>query len=190
MPRYNHPPHHDSLRIPQVTNVFFPTHDCCGADISQDDLHAFFAAHFSDEAVSRFAVEFLEPGEESFEEDVEWEYYGGEDFAEGEDEDDDLGYYPDGVKRTLTDEQIAMFRHSELEALRREKEKGSSTRVPFDSSNPSAEAESLGALDVTGKDVDEAGAPDDQAPRKKKKGKTKKRKAEQQTNREPKPDLR
>lgn len=36
------------------------------------------------------------------------------------DEDDDgLGYYPDGVKRTLTDEQIAMFRHSEIYALQR-----------------------------------------------------------------------
>jgi hypothetical protein len=32
-------------------------------------------------------------------------------------EDDDLGYYADGVKRTLTDEQIAMFRHSEIQEL-------------------------------------------------------------------------
>ncbi|MCJ1284946.1 hypothetical protein MMC26_004283 [Xylographa opegraphella] len=32
---------------------------------------------------------------------------------------DTLGYYPDGVKRTLTDAQITMFRHSELEAVRR-----------------------------------------------------------------------
>ncbi|MCJ1435889.1 hypothetical protein MMC27_005265 [Xylographa pallens] len=40
----------------------------------------------------------------------------------GEDDEqcqDTLGYYPDGVKRTLTDAQIAMFRHSEVEALRR-----------------------------------------------------------------------
>lgn len=37
----------------------------------------------------------------------------------GDDDDDDgLGYYPDGVKRTLTDEQILMFRHSEEEAIR------------------------------------------------------------------------
>lgn len=34
-------------------------------------------------------------------------------------EDDGLGYYDDGVKRTLTDEQIAMFRHSEIESLLR-----------------------------------------------------------------------
>ena len=36
-----------------------------------------------------------------------------------DEEDDGLGNYDDGVKRTLTDEQIAIFRHSELEALRR-----------------------------------------------------------------------
>ena len=38
----------------------------------------------------------------------------------GEDE-DDLGCYADGVKRTLTDEQIAIFRHSEIQSLLREK---------------------------------------------------------------------
>ena len=31
--------------------------------------------------------------------------------------DDGLGYYHDGVKRTLTDEQIAIFRHSEIQTL-------------------------------------------------------------------------
>ncbi|KAL9578126.1 MAG: hypothetical protein Q9212_005916 [Teloschistes hypoglaucus] len=35
---------------------------------------------------------------------------------------DDLGYYPDGVKRTLTDEQIAMFRHSEISRLLRQRQ--------------------------------------------------------------------
>lgn len=30
---------------------------------------------------------------------------------------DDLGYYEDGVKRTLTDEQVKMFRHSEIQRL-------------------------------------------------------------------------
>lgn len=35
---------------------------------------------------------------------------------------DDLGYYPDGVKRTLTDEQIRIFRHSEIHALLRERQ--------------------------------------------------------------------
>lgn len=34
---------------------------------------------------------------------------------------DGLGYYDDGMKRTLTDEQIAIFRHSEIQALLRER---------------------------------------------------------------------
>ncbi|KAL1967199.1 hypothetical protein VTN77DRAFT_3490 [Rasamsonia byssochlamydoides] len=42
--------------------------------------------------------------------------------AEEEDFDDGLGYYPDGVKRTLTDEQIKIFRHSEIHALLRERQ--------------------------------------------------------------------
>ncbi|KAJ5642902.1 uncharacterized protein N7484_005409 [Penicillium longicatenatum] len=33
--------------------------------------------------------------------------------------DEDLGYYPDGVKRTLTDDQIRIFRHSEIHSLLR-----------------------------------------------------------------------
>ncbi|KAJ5179242.1 hypothetical protein N7492_002452 [Penicillium capsulatum] len=41
---------------------------------------------------------------------------------EPEFEEDDLGYYPDGVKRTLTDEQIRIFRHSEIHALLRERQ--------------------------------------------------------------------
>ena len=36
-------------------------------------------------------------------------------------EDDGLGYYDDGAKRTLRDEQIAMFRHSEIQSLLRER---------------------------------------------------------------------
>jgi len=35
---------------------------------------------------------------------------------------DDLGYYPDGNKRTLTDDQIAMFRHSEIYSILRERQ--------------------------------------------------------------------
>lgn len=33
------------------------------------------------------------------------------------DDDDNLGWYHDGVKRTLTHEQVAMFRHSEIQRL-------------------------------------------------------------------------
>jgi hypothetical protein len=35
--------------------------------------------------------------------------------------DDGLGWYDDGVKRTLTDEQIEMFRHTEIEQLMRKR---------------------------------------------------------------------
>ena len=42
------------------------------------------------------------------------------------DDDEELGRYEDGVRRTLTDDQIAMFRHSEIQRLlagrRRQKE--------------------------------------------------------------------
>ena len=34
-----------------------------------------------------------------------------------EEGEDDLGYYPDGAKRTLTDAQIAIFRHTELQEM-------------------------------------------------------------------------
>lgn len=34
-------------------------------------------------------------------------------------ENEDLGYYADGVKRTLTNDQIAMFRHSEIYSILR-----------------------------------------------------------------------
>lgn len=42
-----------------------------------------------------------------------------EDFLE---DGDGLGHYPDGMKRTLTDEQIAIFRHSEIYAIIRQKQ--------------------------------------------------------------------
>ena len=57
--------------------------------------------------MDHFAEQFLGPVED-------------EEYAE-EVEDDGLGYYKDGVKRTLTDEQIAIFRHSEIQALLRER---------------------------------------------------------------------
>ncbi|KAJ9625088.1 hypothetical protein H2203_005042 [Taxawa tesnikishii (nom. ined.)] len=71
--------------------------------VTEQDLYAFHASHFAQAPLpSRF---FVSPE-------------GPEDFYE---EDDGLGYYPDGAKRTLTDEQIAMFRHSETQTLLRER---------------------------------------------------------------------
>lgn len=74
--------------------------------ISQEELSIFHSAHFSNSSVSHFTEHFLGPVDEDFVEDID---------------DDGLGYYEDGVKRTLTDEQIAIFRHSEIEALLRDR---------------------------------------------------------------------
>lgn len=52
-------------------------------------------------------------------------------------EEDDLGYYPDGVKRALTDEQIAIFRHSEIQALLKERRREEEVREDKSSSEQS-----------------------------------------------------
>jgi hypothetical protein len=76
------------------------------SDYSQEDLAFFHAAHFSSTSVSHFSEHFLGPVEETRPEETE---------------DDGLGYYEDGIKRTLTDNQIAIFRHSEIQTLLRER---------------------------------------------------------------------
>ncbi|ETS82170.1 hypothetical protein PFICI_07172 [Pestalotiopsis fici W106-1] len=95
----------------------------------QSEIEAFHSQHFSNAAVELFASDFLQP-QPSQDDQYYEEYY--EDYYD--EEDDGLGYYPDGVKRTLTDEQIAIFRHSEVEALRRAEEKKSAhgTRKPIE----------------------------------------------------------
>ncbi|WPH02491.1 Hypothetical protein R9X50_00535600 [Acrodontium crateriforme] len=72
--------------------------------ITEDDLLAFRISHFGDatKPINWFvdaetAINFV--------------------LDEQEEEEDDLGHYEDGVKRTLTDEQIAIFRHSEEQEL-------------------------------------------------------------------------
>ncbi len=47
--------------------------------------------------------------------------------TEGHD-DDGLGWYADGAKRTLTDEQVKMFRHSEIQRLLSERKQGQTRR--------------------------------------------------------------
>ncbi|OTB05627.1 hypothetical protein M426DRAFT_127590 [Hypoxylon sp. CI-4A] len=96
-------------------------------EVSQAEIDSFHDAHFSSAAVGLFDVQFFRP--ENAQNDDEYydaydEYYEEEE----EEEDDGLGYYPDGVKRTLTDEQIEIFRHSEIEALRRVEAKTSRLR--------------------------------------------------------------
>ncbi|KAI1431376.1 hypothetical protein GGR50DRAFT_84011 [Xylaria sp. CBS 124048] len=92
-------------------------------EISQADIESFHAAHFNDDALSLFQSQFLRLGS------AQHAGTGNELYEEEDYDDDGLGYYPDGVKRTLTDEQIAIFRHSELEALRRAETKASNVEV-------------------------------------------------------------
>ncbi|KAM3508623.1 hypothetical protein MY10362_001082 [Beauveria mimosiformis] len=132
-----------------------------------NELAAFHDAHFSSAEVSKFQQEFVWPKPETIS-----NYGKTEDYWE---EEDDLGYYDDGVKRTLTDEQIAIFRHSELRELERAKEKAS--KQPH--SENSAEE-----LDTC------KGQPDAKTANKPRDGKKCKRRRTKQARREPKPDLR
>ncbi|KAI5467376.1 hypothetical protein BGZ63DRAFT_398957 [Mariannaea sp. PMI_226] len=144
-------------------------------DISKDDLFAFHEAHFSQNAASLFSSTFLNLSEESRD---------GIDTEVWEEEEDNLGYYEDGVKRTLTDEQIEIFRHSELEALRKLQEKQSSTKavLPLDEAMKVGDNSSPLALAAS-----TASTPSlvTRNPKKKKKKKGTKR-----GRPEPKPDLR
>ncbi|KAI1774654.1 hypothetical protein F4818DRAFT_68932 [Hypoxylon cercidicola] len=92
-------------------------------EVSQAEIDSFHDAHFSHAAIQVFDAQFFRPenaqDDDQYYEECE-EYY--------EEDDDGLGYYPDGVKRTLTDEQIAIFRHSELEALRRAQSRAAKIR--------------------------------------------------------------
>ncbi|KAJ5555673.1 hypothetical protein N7535_008107 [Penicillium sp. DV-2018c] len=65
--------------------------------VTLEDLHAFQAKHFPSQHTSTVAAEDTPA--------------------------DDLGYYPDGVKRTLTDEEIRIFRHSEIHSLLRQRQR-------------------------------------------------------------------
>ncbi|ESZ98138.1 hypothetical protein SBOR_1517 [Sclerotinia borealis F-4128] len=74
-------------------------------EVTQFDLLAFQSAHFGDTSTEHFALQFLGPVQDTYEAI----------------DDDGLGYYSDGVKRTLTDEQIAIFRHSEIQTILRKR---------------------------------------------------------------------
>lgn len=128
--------------------------------ITQVDLVAFHRRHFSGAALDHFSSHFMPPCQQSKQDNAE---------------DDGLGYYADGVKRTLTDEQIDIFRHSELEALRRK-----NTHFPAGPCIPE------GALTRSGDaaDANTEGGPDLAAARRKKKkrGKGRSRKPEVQVD--------
>lgn len=154
------------------------------ANTTQADLEAFHKAHFSTPSLDHFSTHFLGPVPE--------------DENEEEGEDDGLGYYPNGVKRTLTDEQIAMFRHSEIQALLRERRHaGENKETPARDNDQEAGVEEGELEDDQDTPVAE---PELERPASKvearyaSKGNTKRQKGEQRKGRghkqPPKPDLR
>ncbi|ODM19758.1 hypothetical protein SI65_04744 [Aspergillus cristatus] len=81
--------------------------------VTLEDLQTFQAKHFLGHQTP--ACDYpTAPAKDAYYPYEEEEYY--------DDDGDDLGYYPDGVKRTLTDEQIRIFRHSEIHAILRERQ--------------------------------------------------------------------
>ncbi|KAL7901914.1 hypothetical protein HDV63DRAFT_67453 [Trichoderma sp. SZMC 28014] len=139
--------------------------------ISSDDLLDFHQSHFSNEAAAEFGQSFTNLPPQEASEDQLYEEWGEED-----EEDDGLGYYEDGVKRTLTDEQIEIFRHSELRELERQREKQAQTKsgTPGDASTNETHTAS----------THDPGASMSGRNKKKKKKKSK------AVKQEPKPDLR
>ncbi|KAL8668350.1 MAG: hypothetical protein Q9168_007021 [Polycauliona sp. 1 TL-2023] len=73
--------------------------------VTLEDLEEFHKSHFGSSTKAVFSVKAtpIENTEEIAQED-------------------DLGYYPDGARRTLTDEQVAMFRHSEIYSIQRKRQ--------------------------------------------------------------------
>ena len=142
--------------------------------MKQSELFSFHQCHFSDEAVANFGSNFLTPSAHGG-----FQLSGKEE--DREDEDDGLGYYEDGVKRTLTDEQVEIFRHSELRELKKQQEKSlrakqvASTLNSTDATRPSLSHNHDGSGTSTTSRI-----------AKKKKGKRGGKRATQ----EPKPDLR
>lgn len=142
--------------------------------ISENEAIAFHQSHFSADAVTNFATSFtnLPPrGEEP----ILYHPHGGED-------EDDLGFYHDGVKRTLTDEQIEIFRHSELRELQKRQEKAKVSKSKANSESESTERN--GSMDASSQDAHAHGS------RGVKKKKKKMKKGGRYAGYEPKPDLR
>ncbi|KAI1328873.1 hypothetical protein F5Y16DRAFT_136701 [Xylariaceae sp. FL0255] len=104
-------------------------------EVSQADIVSFHASHFSAGAIESFHTHFLRPENTTHGYDENDYGYGYEE----EENDDGLGYYSDGVKRTLTDEQIAIFRHSELEAFRKAQEEAAAKPRPEDTAEMAAD---------------------------------------------------
>lgn len=99
------------------TNPVFAANVC-----AQDDVHRFHVLHFPTDHVPKGY-----PHGTHTEAVDDYEDY----------DDDGLGYYEDGVKRTLTDEQIAIFRHTEIQTILRERRQRLEAGEPSNSPPPS-----------------------------------------------------
>lgn len=96
--------------------------------MNQADLCSFHRAHFGQASTIVFTTDFLSPDKAKQEPEIQDYERSDEAYYEDDEDEDGLGYYSDGVKRTLTDEQIAMFRHSETQALQRARERATTQR--------------------------------------------------------------
>ncbi|PNP66815.1 hypothetical protein FNYG_13545 [Fusarium nygamai] len=149
--------------------------------ISTDDLVAFHESHFSYTAVAAFGSEFVDsPPQDQTQDDAVNDTW--------EEEDDSLGYYPDGVKRTLTDAQIEIFRHSELETQRKEKERAK--QLGLKETAPSSDVMDLSDDNPTSTQTKNMSSLLPTSFQSNKKRKKKKKNGLQRPRPEPKPDLR
>lgn len=64
-------------------------------------------------------------------------------------EDDGLGYYDDGVKRTITDAQIAIFRHTEIQNIIRERRRRREGGLPMNIADKSQQKTSARTSSLT-----------------------------------------
>ncbi|KAG9230171.1 hypothetical protein BJ875DRAFT_165466 [Amylocarpus encephaloides] len=116
-------------------------------NISQEELSSFHGSHFGPDSIEHFSQNFLGPVEEQRD-----EYYQ---------EDGELGYYEDGVKRTLTDEQIAIFRHSEIESLLRDRRHIAEARA---SEDPESKEPSLARATTASEDIEDGELEEESTP--------------------------
>ncbi|CRG92032.1 hypothetical protein PISL3812_09087 [Talaromyces islandicus] len=109
-----------------MENIQVPT-------VTMEDLVKFQTEHFHHLQFPFHAAE----------NDVYYGEYYEEEYAEEEEDEEDLGYYEDGVKRTLSDEQVKIFRHSEIHSLLRERQ-----RLREEEEGNEEEEEKYEAMDV------------------------------------------
>ncbi|GAB7341766.1 hypothetical protein MBLNU457_g0098t1 [Dothideomycetes sp. NU457] len=128
--------------------------------ITSFNLYSFHAQHFPHStAPSRFFITSTEQIPSTTNQPIDTTQNDNLEYDEEYEE--DLGTYPDGTARTLTNEQIAMFRHSEIQTLLRERRRareaaesdGEYTPVPVSSTNGD---ESTSAAPSTRRDVEVA----------------------------------